>query len=406
MKKFNKNCILFAFFVIFVISGIWGKCFINLRSATEEFAVNMCHGNLGSFSDFRSKTSDLLMGNISYHNGMMTVNSIKENLLGTRIIKKGDDIVVKSDSGKLCGNGFKEAVTELQADEVIDKISELKDVCDKNNTPFLYCLIPGKECFETFPANIKNSSKEDYNLFVSKMNESDIPFLDILPKLRQNGIKDTDIHFNTDHHWKPYCGFVGTKILCEELNNRYGFEYKQEYTDINNFSVKTYKNHFLGSRGKKTGLYFSWLGADDFDLITPKFKTDFSEIRPATNSVRTGSFENSLLFNENMKKDYYNINAYATYSGGDFRCQIMKNNLNTNSKKILLIRDSFACVIAPFLALQTGELHICDVRNYAYYVGEKPNIEQYIKEIKPDYVIVTYYNVYSLDESNGKYDFF
>ena len=84
--------------------------------------------------------------------------------------------------------------------------------------------------------------------------------------------------------------------------------------------------------------------------------------------------------------------------------QIMKNNLNPNGKKILLIRDSFACVVAPFLALQTSELHVCDVRDADYYVGEKLNMEEYIKMINPDYVLVLYTGVSSASDS--RYDFF
>lgn len=131
-----------------------------------------------------------------------------------------------------------------------------------------------------------------------------------------------------------------------------------------------------------------------------------SEEQPFKNEKRNGKFEDTVLFLENMKKDSYGVNTYATYSGGDFRLQIMKNNLNPNGKKILLIRDSYACVVAPFLALQTSELHICDMRNYEYYVGNKLNAEEYIKQIKPDYVLVLYSGVFSIEKSSGRYDFF
>ena len=95
------------------------------------------------------------------------------------------------------------------------------------------------------------------------------------------------------------------------------------------------------------------------------------------------------------------------YKLSDDHKEIIFNTIVRNmSKKILLIRDSFACVVAPFLALQTSELHICDMRNYEYYVGEKLNAEEYIKQIKPDYVIVLYSGVSSIEKSNGKYDFF
>ena len=109
---------------------------------------------------------------------------------------------------------------------------------------------------------------------------------------------------------------------------------------------------------------------------------------------------------DNMEKDYYHKSPYSTYSGGDFRLQIMRNNLDTDGKKILLIRDSFACVVAPFLSLQTSELHICDMRDYQWYVGDKLNMEEYIREINPDYVLVLYNGISSVKDAHGKYDFF
>ena len=106
-----------------------------------------------------------------------------------------------------------------------------------------------------------------------------------------------------------------------------------------------------------------------------------------------------------MKKDYYGGSPYATYSGGEFRLQIMKNNLNQSGKKIVLVRDSFACVVAPFLALQTSELHVLDIRNFEYYVGDRMNVKEYVKEIKPDFVIVLYSGVASVHGGDDRYIF-
>lgn len=143
-----------------------------------------------------------------------------------------------------------------------------------------------------------------------------------------------------------------------------------------------------------------------FAIITPKFETNIIEERPFENRIKTGGFKDTVLFKYFMTKDYYNINTYDTYCGGNFRLQLMKNNLNSNGKKILLICDSFACVVVPFLSLQTNELHICDMRNFDYYVGDKLNVEKYIKKIEADYVIVLYSGVTSLENSDGRYDFF
>jgi hypothetical protein len=151
------------------------------------------------------------------------------------------------------------------------------------------------------------------------------------------------------------------------------------------------------------GTYFTEEGADDFELITPKFETDLIEEQPFKNSIRTGSFEETVLYMDNLEKDYYGKNSYVTYSGGDYRLQIIKNNKNLEGKKILLIRDSFGCVVSPFLSLQTSELHVCDVRNFESFVGEKVNMEEYIQQIQPDYVLVLYTGT---DLSSGRNDFF
>ena len=122
-------------------------------------------------------------------------------------------------------------------------------------------------------------------------------------------------------------------------------------------------------------------------MITPKFETDFTEEIPVKNSIRNGSFEDTLLYKEYLAKDYYIFNNYITYSGGDFRLQKIINNKIENGKKILVIRSSFGCVVTPFLALHAKELHVIDTRDGDYPAGEKVNVEEYIKEIKPDYVI-------------------
>ena len=404
MNRFNKNILVFVFFVIFVISGVLGDCFEHLKWKTINLAVEIKHGNISSFFDYKYYVDDISNKELSYHDDLIDVNSIKDNLLGTRVVKKDDDTVVKADSGSLIGE--KDKVSDNDIGIIVENISKLKNVSESNGAKFLYCAAPAKEFYETNPENVVNYFKYNYLKFLSEIKNSQIPYLDFTTYFKNNGISDSELFYYTDHHWKTYSGFVATKSLCEKLENMYGFSYNKDFTDISQYNTKTYPDWFLGSKGKKVGTFFTWHGADDFDLITPKFKTNMTEEQPVKNEQRNGEFNDTVLYMNNMEKGYYNINTYATYSGGDFRLQIMRNNLNPNGKKILMIRDSFACVVAPFLALQTSELHVCDIRDYEYYVGDKLNAEEYIKQIKPDYVIVLYSSVSNVDHSDGRYDFF
>ena len=404
MKKFNKNILVFVFCAVFVTVGIWGGCFKQLKAKTVDLAKGIIHGNLSSISEYKNAVDDISNKQLSYHDGMMDLNSVKENILGTRVVKKEDSTIVKADSGSLICPA--ELVPQSDITKMIDSVAKLKTISEQNGAGFLYCAAPRKEYYETAPANINNNFKQKYTAFLSQLKQNNIPYLDYVAALGRNNLSDNSIYYNTDHHWTAYAGFVAAKTLCEELESKYGFSYNQSYADINQYNIKTYRNWFLGSRGKKVGTFFTWKGADDFDLITPKFKTDMTQVQPFKGEVRNGDFKDTVLYMDNLRKSFYKLSAYATYSGGDFRLQIMKNNLNKNGKKILLIRDSYACVVAPFLSLQTSELHICDMRNSSYYVGDKINAKDYIKKIKPDYVVVLYSDVTTLAEANGKFNFF
>ena len=401
MKKFNKNSIVFLFVIIFIIVGLWGNCFEQLKLDTLDMLSGIKHGNITSIFDFKTNVDDISNQELSYHHSLMDVNSIKENLIGTRVVNKKDTIVVKADSGSLIEPIKKIKSSEIK--QVVNKIATLKNVSENNGASFLYCAVPSKELYEKAPQNIDNCFEENYNLFLSELAKSSVPTLDFAETLSKSNF---EVFYKTDHHWTVRAGFEANNALLNKLNQLYGFEYNKEMMDLTNYNIDFFYNCFLGAKGKKVGTYFTWDGADDFQLITPKFMTSFIEEQPFKNQIRTGSFKETVLYMYNMKRDYYNINTYATYSGGDFRLQIMKNNFNTNGKKILLIRDSFACVVAPFLALQLSELHICDIRDGDDYAGNIINIKDYIKEVEPDYVVVIYLGVTSLRNSGGRFNFF
>lgn len=394
-KGFNKRIILFVVCFLFIITGYFSS--YSIKPIAGSF-WRLVKGQY-TVEEAKSTIDDALNLGLSYHKTLMDINGLKDNVIGTRIVKKGDSTVIKADSGKVMGSNGMIKKKDLEA--VCEKTKQLKTVAEENGAKFLYCYAPSKEYYEKAPDNVKDYSKENTANFLKLLSDKEIPYLSFVETFEKNKMKDDDLYFVTDHHWKPYSGFVAAKAICEELSERYGFEYNRKYTDIKNYNIKKYEHWFLGSQGKKVGTWFTWNGADDFDLITPKFNTEFIEEQPAKKAIRTGRFEDTVLY---MEKDYYNNSSYATYSGGDFKLQIMKNTQNKNGKKILMVRDSFACVVCPFLALQTNELHICDMRDMEGMIGEKLNLKEYIKKIKPDYVLILFNR--PGDTSDDRYNFF
>ena len=271
MKKFNKNSLVLMFAVLFIVLGFFGNA---IPSFVEYFTKKISSVDSGSVKDkmiaLWNSIHDNADESLSYFTTLMDLNSIKENLLGTKMMVKSDSKVIKSNSEQLsvpC-----ELLSDKEIQQTVDKINQLKRIADNNGAKFLYCAAPNKEYYDTFPKNFKNYYRDNYSRFITELHVSNIPYISFADSLSK--ICENNNYFVTDSHWKPGSGFIANRCLCEELNDQYGFSYDKKYTDINNYKITNYENLFLGCWGKKTGTYFTWNGADDFELFTPCFETN------------------------------------------------------------------------------------------------------------------------------------
>lgn len=387
MKKQYGKLAVFALVMLFLGAGLIGgnaiceSCMLATRLLEE--SADDCFDRLSAFTD---GAEDILQRELAYHDWLLDLNSVKENLAGTRIVVKPDMTVVKTDSGKLAS--FQEAQSDEQVEQNALYFERIYRIAEQNGTRFLCCPVPQKGNYETPPVNVSSYNRENYEKTLKELDKRQIPYLDVSGAFEDKANGGEDLYFATDHHWKPSTGFAFARAICEKLKEFYGFNYQEEYTDFNNYEVETLQDWFLGSLGKKAGRLFLWSGAEDFDLISPKFKTDLTEEIPALFQMQRGDFRKVMINPKYLAKDYYRSNTYAAYSGGDYRLQVYRNHLRTDGPTIAVIRSSYACVVTPFLALQAGELHNIDIREGDYPEGDIVNLEQYFREIKPDYVLV------------------
>ena len=298
-------------------------------------------------------------------------------------------------------------VSDSELEEIADSVLRVRQVAKENGSEFLYVFAPEKNDYLELPAGVDNYARSNHERFIKILKSRNIEVLDLVEALDSEGFTAEDIYFKTDMHWTPETGMWATEKLCSELKNRYGFDYNPYYNDINNYNKEVFKDWFLGSQGKKAGRYFSSCGVDDISLIYPKFETSMSDYQPYKNAAYEGEFANTVLYPALiMKKDYYGLNPYAAYSGGDFRLEQVANKLNPDGKRIFMIRDSYCFVVVPFLSLNASQVDTIDVRDFKWFYGEKLNAEEYINGFKPDYVIIFYSGVFGKDRAHGLYDFF
>ena len=268
---------------------------------------------------------------------------------------------------------------DTQVNNIIDFAKYLK----KNNTNLLYVQAPFKMSDEIDISPVyKDFTNDKIDEFLSRI-KNDIDYVDLRENIKEEKLENLSLFFQTDHHWLPKTGLWATNIISNYLNDNYSMNLKIENLNFNQYNYKTYKKIFLGSVGKDVSL--AKAKPEDLVLITPKFDTKLHVKILDLGIDKIGTYEETLIDWSILKsKSYYKTNHYYAYMYGDRGLIETHNKLINNGKKILLVKDSFADAVSPFIALENEYLSIIDLR---YFNG---SLKTYIKEYNPDIVIVMY----------------
>lgn len=295
------------------------------------------------------------------------------------------DLTSNSDSSviKLENNYFSNIYSFRDTSEITEKVLDFSDFLTSNNVDFLYVQAPYKisDDYNLSPI-YKNDTDKMMDNFLSSL-DGKVNYLDLREYVKGDNLSNLQLFFETDHHWKPQTGLWATKIISDYLNDNFDLNLYIDNIEKNRFNYSDYNNSFLGSLGRKVSL--SNAKPENFTLITPKYDTKLHTIVRELNIDRIGTYEDTLIDWSKLNTiDYYNISPYTAYAHGDKPLIEIHNELLSNNKKILFIKDSFGEVVSPFLALENEYLSIIDPRAF------NGSLKSYIKSYNPDAVIVMY----------------
>ena len=161
-----------------------------------------------------------------------------------------------------------------------------------------------------------------------------------------------DYYFKTDHHWNTYGAYVGYTELCKAM--------KIPCTPLSQFSLRTDGQPFFGTLYSKA--LDAWQKPDSF--VLPYKKDGWTLTQETNGSVRKDIYWNQYL----TQKDKYSV-----YLGGNPAVTVVKNSA-AGKGKILLLKDSYANSMIPYLATNFSEIHLIDLRYY------NQNIYDYIQQ--------------------------
>lgn len=166
------------------------------------------------------------------------------------------------------------------------------------------------------------------------------------------------VFYKTDHHWTTYGAYLAYTAYAKQMG----------WTPLSEkeFRIETVTNSFLGSyhtRGQ-----FSGLTPDSIQAYIPNNDTSTEVFVADTNETLDSMYDSSFL----AKKD-----KYSYFQGGVHALMTLHTTLppeKMDLEKLLVIKDSYAHSVLPFLTQHVQDIHVIDIR---YYNG---SISAYMKE--------------------------
>ena len=337
--------------------------------------------------DLVKKTVNLMpfyyiLNNISKGTDKLFGQNATTALCGTyNDINYAEDIVLELSHGNLVM-----IMDNNDIDNYIDKTVLFAKKIESENRNFIYLDIPPK---------IDVNDKEYLEKKLIYQDHTDECRKIITDRLKKEGIIISNVSeqfpcilnkyeyfFKNDYHWKPEAGLIACKALANTLNDECGYD-----IDVSTFNKEKYdstnKLPFFGSLGNKVSMAYS--KKEEITVLLPKFETNISVSIRDLNINKTGKIQDTLYDWSKIEKERdIQFNSYSMYSYGNRALIEIHNNLINNGKKLLIVKESMANVMIPFLATTVEDMSIIDLRHY------QGSLEQYIEKMNPDTVVMIY----------------
>ena len=243
-------------------------------------------------------------------------------------------------------------------------IATVNDFQEKNPAlPITFLLAPTSVDLypEKLPAFAKTGLHEEIATAVKKQLKPTIHFVDPLGQLQK--MKASSIYFRTDHHWTTLGAFYSYQAVAKEMG-------LIPYA-LNDFQIEAVSTNFYGTFYAKANDHF--VPPDTIEKFILKNPIRY-EVDSDDKLKMDDLYEETFL----QKRDQYSF-----FLGGNHAKTIITSNVN-NGQKLLLIKDSYAHTMVPFLTNHFEEIHMLDLRYY------HASIQQYIQDKSITEALVLY----------------
>lgn len=173
------------------------------------------------------------------------------------------------------------------------------------------------------------------------------------------------IFYRTDHHWTS----LGAYYAANVLRAAWGLPEIEKAA----LSPEIISDSFQGTLYSSSG--FFWVAPDEMETLIAA-----PEGASVTRKETNGTEQTLPLYNYDKLaiKD-----KYTFFLGGNIPCAVVDTG-TADAPSLLILRDSYADSLVPFLTDAFSEIHLIDLR---YYTG---SVKEYIAENNIDRVLLLY----------------
>ncbi len=355
-RNFRLSDFISAAGLLFII---YGFAFFHLLLPDNSFSEdeNRALQTLPAFS-FDSLTDGSLTAEISsYCADQMPFRNL---FVGTKAI--AETVLYKNENnGVLLGlDGYIIAKEEYPGYAAADaNISELMTFCTSIGDKPMKVAVAGRSqdiLFSKMPPLYPAAEISGRAVTYVAEAMSSLDTVDIITPLRSLAHQGEYVYYRTDHHWTT----LGAYYAYAQIMNSLGME---PFT-LDHFNRETVSNSFFGTTWSSAGM--KWINPDSMEFFRFDGDTDFVCEIIDTNTSFSGFYDRSYL----EKKD-----KYSAFIGGNNARVLVTATSDSNREKLLLIKDSFAHSVAPFLAAHF-DLDIIDLRYYKPLLMSNPSVKE------------------------------
>lgn len=299
-----------------------------------------------------------------------------ENYITDQFVARDMFVKIKSVSEKAMGrkinNGvhfgedgyLAEQFTSIDEELLEKNVKAIKKFAESTQAEVTFAIIPGsveikKEEFFAYLPDLNQKQIID-NIYGS-LSESGITCVDMYSSMWEH--RKEEIFYRTDHHWTSLGAYYGYLAYANAVG--------QMPVRLDKYHEQVRTKDFYGTLYSKAGAF--WIEPDSISTYVDEEGIVVEHIEGKTTTI--GEIYDISKLSGSDK--------YSMFLGGNQPLAIIKNG-KQELPKLLVIRDSYADSLAPFLTEHYSEIYMWDFRY------NKANVSAFIEENGMEQVFICY----------------